>query len=72
MRERREREREERLAQARAFAEAVAQALGPLSAWVYGSVARSDFHSPPTSTCSLWLQSFRPTPCAASSSSTNS
>ena len=43
-RERREREREERLAQARAFAEAVAQALGPLSAWVYGSVARGDFH----------------------------
>ncbi|MEN3009653.1 MAG: nucleotidyltransferase domain-containing protein, partial [Candidatus Bipolaricaulaceae bacterium] len=44
MRELRERERVERLAQARAFAEAVAQVLGPLSAWVYGSVARGDCH----------------------------
>lgn len=40
----REKERAERVAQARAFAEAVAQALGPLTAWVYGSVARGDFH----------------------------
>ncbi len=42
--EERKAEREERLGRARKFAEEAAKALGAVTAWVYGSVARGDFN----------------------------
>lgn len=42
--ERRRAEREERLGRARAFAQEAKKALGAVSIWVYGSVARGDFN----------------------------
>ena len=42
--EKRRRQREEWLTVARTYAEALRQKLGPLTAVVYGSVARGDFH----------------------------
>lgn len=42
--ERRQAEREERLDRARIFAQKAREILGAVSVWVYGSVARGDFH----------------------------
>lgn len=42
--EERRAERERRIAKAREFAEKAARELGPITVWVYGSVARGDFN----------------------------
>ncbi len=42
--EERKAEKEERLSRAKKFAEEAAKALGAITAWVYGSVARGDFN----------------------------
>lgn len=42
--EKRKFEQEEHLARAKRFAEEAAKMLGPITVWVYGSVARGDFN----------------------------